>query len=90
MKYINNQEAHHRVITFREEYLDFLKKFCVEYHNSCEYLSDNYLECPSICEKIASELVKFLLENINMYLHQEEADVDGEYPLIKLFKLSYK
>ena len=30
-KYILNQEEHHRVKTFREEYLDFLKKFEVEY-----------------------------------------------------------
>jgi REP element-mobilizing transposase RayT len=29
--YINNQETHHRKITFQEEYLDFLKKHGVEY-----------------------------------------------------------
>jgi len=30
-KYIQNQEAHHKKITFREEYIDFLKKFEAEY-----------------------------------------------------------
>ena len=29
--YILNQEMHHRKITFREEYIDFLKKFEIEY-----------------------------------------------------------
>ena len=31
-KYIENQEAHHRKRTFKEEYLDLLKKFEVEYN----------------------------------------------------------
>jgi putative transposase len=30
-KYIQNQEVHHKKQTFRDEYLDFLKKFKVEY-----------------------------------------------------------
>jgi len=30
-KYIHNQEAHHKKQTFRNEYLDFLKRFKVEY-----------------------------------------------------------
>jgi putative transposase len=30
-KYINNQEEHHRQKTFEAEYLDFLKKFGVDY-----------------------------------------------------------
>jgi REP element-mobilizing transposase RayT len=30
-KYIENQEAHHKKQTFRDEYLDFLKKFKVGY-----------------------------------------------------------
>lgn len=29
--YINNQEEHHRIKTFKEEYIDFLQKFEVEY-----------------------------------------------------------
>jgi len=31
IKYINNQEEHHKKRTFREEYIDLLKKFEVEY-----------------------------------------------------------
>jgi len=34
--YINNQKEHHRKRTFKEEYLEFLKKFQIEYNN--EYL----------------------------------------------------
>ena len=30
-KYIANQEAHHKSVSFREEYLDFLEKFQVPY-----------------------------------------------------------
>jgi putative transposase len=30
-QYIKNQPEHHRKYTFREEYLDFLKKFAIEY-----------------------------------------------------------
>ena len=38
IKYIMNQKEHHRKITFREEYLDFLKKFNVQYDE--KYLFD--------------------------------------------------
>ena len=31
IKYINNQKAHHAKKSFKEEYIDFLKKFEVEY-----------------------------------------------------------
>lgn len=31
IKYINNQEQHHKTKTFQEEYLEFLKAFEVEY-----------------------------------------------------------
>ncbi len=31
IKYILNQEEHHKKKTFREEYIDFLKKFEIEY-----------------------------------------------------------
>jgi len=37
-QYILNQEEHHRKKTFREEYLDFLNKFNVEYNE--KYLFD--------------------------------------------------
>lgn len=32
IKYIQNQEEHHRKKTFKEEYLDFLNKFEIEYN----------------------------------------------------------
>lgn len=31
IKYIQNQEQHHKNKTFREEYLEFLEKFDVDY-----------------------------------------------------------
>ena len=34
--YINNQKEHHRKSSFKEEYIDFLEKFQVEFKN--EYL----------------------------------------------------
>jgi REP element-mobilizing transposase RayT len=36
--YILNQEEHHKIKTFREEYIDFLKKFEIEYNE--KYLFD--------------------------------------------------
>ncbi|MFZ6663227.1 IS200/IS605 family transposase [Peijinzhouia sedimentorum] len=38
IKYISNQEEHHKKKTFREEYLDFLKKFEIDYDE--KYLFD--------------------------------------------------
>ena len=37
-KYIRNQKKHHKKITFREEYIDFLTKFEIEYDQ--KYLFD--------------------------------------------------
>ena len=31
ISYINNQELHHKKVTFREEYIDFLQKFEIEF-----------------------------------------------------------
>lgn len=42
--YIKNQEIHHKKKTFREEYLEFLKKFNVEYNE--KYLFDWVEEKP--------------------------------------------
>lgn len=36
IKYIQNQKEHHRKKTFRDEYIEFLKKFCIDFKN--EYL----------------------------------------------------
>lgn len=38
IKYIENQEEHHKKKTFREEYIDFLQQFKIEYKD--EYLFD--------------------------------------------------
>ncbi|MCX6230379.1 MAG: IS200/IS605 family transposase [Bacteroidetes bacterium] len=40
VKYIQNQEEHHKKHTFREEYIDFLKKFNVDYNPN--YLFEFY------------------------------------------------
>jgi len=37
-QYITNQEEHHRKKTFKEEYMDFLQKFEIEYNE--KYLFD--------------------------------------------------
>lgn len=36
--YVLNQKEHHKKISFKEEYIDFLKKFEIEYHE--KYLFD--------------------------------------------------
>jgi hypothetical protein len=40
VKYIKNQEDHHRIKTFKEEYLELLEKFSVEYKK--QYLFEWY------------------------------------------------
>jgi REP element-mobilizing transposase RayT len=40
IKYINNQEQHHKIRTFREEYLELLNKFEIEFEN--KYLFEFY------------------------------------------------
>jgi hypothetical protein len=39
INYIQNQEEHHRVKTFKDEYVDFLKEFDIDYNN--QYLFDD-------------------------------------------------
>ena len=41
-QYIANQEAHHREKTFKDEYIDFLKKFEIDYEE--KYLFETYPE----------------------------------------------
>ena len=38
IKYINNQEEHHRKQSFKDEYLGYMDRFCVEYDP--DYLFD--------------------------------------------------
>ena len=40
-KYVQNQEEHHKIQTFREEYLDLLKEFKVEYDE--QYISQDMI-----------------------------------------------
>ena len=37
IKYIENQKNHHKKKTFREEYIEFLEKFGIEYNNKYLY-----------------------------------------------------
>jgi putative transposase len=39
INYIQNQEEHHKKKTFKEEYVDFLKAFDIDYNN--QYLFDD-------------------------------------------------
>ena len=43
IKYVMNQQEHHKKVTFKEEYLDFLKKFQVDYDARYlfEWVDDN-------------------------------------------------
>jgi len=40
IKYINNQEEHHKKITFKEEYISLLEQNCISYN--LDYLFDFY------------------------------------------------
>jgi hypothetical protein len=40
IKYIEEQQRHHQTRTFREEYIDFLEKFRIEYDD--KYLFEFY------------------------------------------------
>ncbi len=40
VKYIFNQKEHHKKVTFKEEYIDFLKKFGIDYEE--KYLFEFY------------------------------------------------
>ena len=40
VKYIENQQKHHKKETFKEEYLNFLRKFEIEFDN--KYLFEFY------------------------------------------------
>jgi len=62
-----------------------MKKFCILYKKNCKYLEDNFINCPNVCETIAIKLVEFLQQNLIKYIKIKGADVNGEYPLYKLF-----
>lgn len=61
------------------------KKICLLYKKNCKYLVDNFINCPKICETIATKLVDFLQQNLLLYIKKNDSDINGEYPLYKLF-----
>ena len=62
-----------------------MKKFCFLYNKDCKYLVDNFINCPNVCETTAIKLVEFLQLNLLLYIKKKGADINGEYPLYKLF-----
>ena len=63
-----------------------MKKFCYHNNKECPYLPADFLECKTICEKIANKLINFLHSHIYNYIKKEGPDPEGKYPLYKLFK----
>ena len=62
-----------------------LKKFCSQYNKNCKFIPDNFLDCKNICDKISYELVELLHNELRRYIKRKGPDVNGEYPLLKLF-----
>ncbi|MHA2391994.1 MAG: YkgJ family cysteine cluster protein [Promethearchaeota archaeon] len=56
-----------------------LKKVCVRYNKSCELIPHNFLDCISICDKVADALIKFLQQNLYHYVNKKGPDIDGQY-----------
>lgn len=65
-----------------------MKKFCLKHNKECHYLPNNFIECISICDIIVDQLILYLQLNLPNFIKQEGIDVNGEYPLFKLFKSS--
>lgn len=63
-----------------------MKKFCFLYKKNCIHLEEDFVNCPNICETIAAKLVEFLQDNLFLFIKKDGADINGEYPLYKLFK----
>jgi hypothetical protein len=53
VKYILNQEEHHKKQIFKEEYLDFLNKFEIEYDSKYlfDWIESNYQVAPTELRK---------------------------------------
>ena len=64
-----------------------MKKFCHKYNKSCKMIPDNFFECKAICRTIARKLIEFLQNNLPEFVKKNGLDVDGDYPLYKLFEL---
>ncbi len=59
-----------------------LKKFCSK-NNNC-----NFLECPSVCDKVTNRLFDFLQENLYNFIKNNGPDSEGKYSFLKLRKYS--
>lgn len=66
-----------------------MNKFCRKYNKDCKVLENNFLECNSVCELIARQLVKILKKELITFIKENGSDVEGKYPLYKLFKKSF-
>ncbi|TXT61242.1 MAG: hypothetical protein BAJALOKI2v1_40034 [Promethearchaeota archaeon] len=61
-----------------------LKKFCTK---ECQKQADkmeDYLSCSNICKTIADKIIEVYQQNLEIYIEQFGADVDGHYPFHKI------
>ena len=57
-----------------------LKKICTKVNASCELILHNeFLECKSVCDNVSENIIKFLQQSINNYVHKMGVDIAGEY-----------
>ena len=63
-----------------------MKKFCQQYNKNCDYLSNNFLECSGVCDKVTDKLIDFLQKNIYDYVKNKGSDTEGKYPLYRIFE----
>lgn len=62
-----------------------LKKICKK---NCEKKStEEYLSCSHICERTAKDIFRIYTDNLMKYIKLFGADVEGEYPIHKIFKI---
>ena len=61
-----------------------LKKYCKNTNLQCDFL-----KCTSVCEKVSTDLINFLQQNLVNYIKNPDygLDTDGEYPIINLKRI---
>ena len=71
-------------ILLAEGYSLQLKKYCQSTNIQCDFL-----KCSSVCDKVSTDIVNFLQQNLYDYIISPDhgPDTDGEYPIIKLKKI---
>ena len=65
-----------------------MKKFCWKYKNTCPIHQNDFMNCKSICEEVIIGLISFVKKELIKYIIKSGADVNGDYPLYKLFDFS--